>query len=198
MRKFILERGAARSAALSAVALAAALVVASCGGGDADDASADALGASESRSSALGAGSASCDTRVNNTHAKLLECVTLEGVRAHQAALQAIADANGGTRAAGTPGYDASVKYIVDKMTAAGYQRHAECLPVRLHPCRRSCSRSRPNNATYETGAFTGSGYRRRDRGRDRGGHQPRPARVPTPAAARRPTSPASRPATSR
>ena len=48
------------------------------------------------------AGPASCDTRVNNTHAKLLECVTLEGVREHQAALQEIADANGGTRAAGT------------------------------------------------------------------------------------------------
>ena len=46
------------------------------------------------------AGSESCDTRVNNTLAKLLECVTLEGVRAHQAALQAIADANGGTRLA--------------------------------------------------------------------------------------------------
>ena len=28
------------------------------------------------------------------------------------AAFQAIADANGGTRAAGTPGYDASVDYV--------------------------------------------------------------------------------------
>ena len=50
------------------------------------------------------AGPASCETRVNNTIEKLLECVTLEGVREHQAAFQAIADANGGTRAAGTPG----------------------------------------------------------------------------------------------
>ena len=49
------------------------------------------------------AGPAACGSRVNNTHAKLLECVTLEGARAHQAALQAIADANGGTRATGTP-----------------------------------------------------------------------------------------------
>ena len=48
------------------------------------------------------AGPASCETRVNNTHAKLQECVTLEGVREHQAAFQAIADANGGTRAAGS------------------------------------------------------------------------------------------------
>jgi Zn-dependent M28 family amino/carboxypeptidase len=61
-----------------------------------------------------------CDTRVNNTHAKLMECITLEGVRAHQAAFQAIADANGGTRAAGTPGYDASVDYVVEKMEATG------------------------------------------------------------------------------
>jgi aminopeptidase Y len=45
----------------------------------------------------------------------------VEGVRQHQAALQAIADANGGTRASGTPGYDASVDYVVERMTAAGY-----------------------------------------------------------------------------
>jgi hypothetical protein len=67
------------------------------------------------------AGPQACKNRVNNTHAKLLECVTLEGVREHQAAFQEIADDNGGTRAAGTPGYDASVQYVVDRMTAAGY-----------------------------------------------------------------------------
>jgi Zn-dependent M28 family amino/carboxypeptidase len=68
------------------------------------------------------AGSAACNSRVNNTFAKLLECVTVDGVRQHQAAFQAIADDNGGTRASGTPGYDASVDYVVDKMTAAGYE----------------------------------------------------------------------------
>jgi len=31
--------------------------------------------------------SGACDTRVNNTVAKLLECVTVEGVREHQAEL---------------------------------------------------------------------------------------------------------------
>src|SRR5204862_6698131 len=36
-------------------------------------------------------------------------------------ALQAIANANGGTRAAGTPGFDASVDYIVEQLEAAGY-----------------------------------------------------------------------------
>jgi Zn-dependent M28 family amino/carboxypeptidase len=67
------------------------------------------------------AGPKSCDSRVNNTQIKLQECVTVDGVRDHQAALQAIADANGGIRTSGTPGYDASVDYVVERMEAAGY-----------------------------------------------------------------------------
>jgi aminopeptidase Y len=67
------------------------------------------------------AGPEACDTRVNNTFAKLLECVTKEGVREHQAALQAIADANGSTRVSGAPGYDQSADYAVQVFTDAGY-----------------------------------------------------------------------------
>jgi aminopeptidase Y len=67
------------------------------------------------------AGPAACDTRTNNTVSKLLECVTVEGVREHQAAFQSIANANNGIRTSGTPGYDASVDYVVERMTAAGY-----------------------------------------------------------------------------
>jgi Zn-dependent M28 family amino/carboxypeptidase len=62
-----------------------------------------------------------CDRRNNNTYQKLTECIRLDQVRAHQAALQAIADANGGNRFSGRPGYDASVEYVVDKLEAAGY-----------------------------------------------------------------------------
>lgn len=62
-----------------------------------------------------------CNVRVNNTFAKLLECVTLDGVRAHQAALQTIADANGGIRTSGTLGYDKSADYAEDLFRAAGY-----------------------------------------------------------------------------
>ncbi len=72
-------------------------------------------------SSAVGQ-SASCANRVNNTHAKLQECVTIDGVRAHQKAFQAHADANNGIRASGTPGHQASVDYVAGKMRAAGYQ----------------------------------------------------------------------------
>ncbi len=43
-------------------------------------------------------------------------------LRAHLAALQEIADATpGGTRATGTPGFDASVDHVVTTLTAAGY-----------------------------------------------------------------------------
>ena len=62
-----------------------------------------------------------CDARPNDTQKKLAECVTLEGVRAHQAALQAIADDNNGTRVSGSPGYDASVDYAAQVLGDAGY-----------------------------------------------------------------------------
>jgi aminopeptidase Y len=71
--------------------------------------------------SAASTASPACDTRVNNTIAKLLECVELADVRAHQAAFQSIADANGSTRVSGSPGYDASADYVVERMQAAGW-----------------------------------------------------------------------------
>ena len=51
----------------------------------------------------------------------LRDAVTVEGVRAHQAAFQAIADANGGVRNSGSSGYDDSADYVADEMLAAGY-----------------------------------------------------------------------------
>jgi len=103
------------------------------------------------------AGPDSCANRVNNTHAKLLECVTVEGVREHQAAFQAIATANGGTRAAGTPGYEDSVAYVVERMTAAGYNVTTSEFPFVFVPPP-TLRQLTPVNATYETAAFSGSG----------------------------------------
>ncbi|MGH2679151.1 MAG: M28 family peptidase [Actinomycetota bacterium] len=45
----------------------------------------------------------------------------MAGIREHQQALQNIADANGGTRLAGTAGYDESADYVYDRLVAAGY-----------------------------------------------------------------------------
>jgi Zn-dependent M28 family amino/carboxypeptidase len=47
--------------------------------------------------------------------------VTIAGVREHQAAFQALADASGGTRSAGSAGGDASAAYIASRLQAAGY-----------------------------------------------------------------------------
>jgi Zn-dependent M28 family amino/carboxypeptidase len=57
----------------------------------------------------------------NNNSKKLRAAVTLSGVREHQANLQTIADANNGTRYAGSPGHIASAQYVADRMAAAGY-----------------------------------------------------------------------------
>ena len=117
-----------------------------------------ALASTAILSGGAAAGPAACGSRVNNTHAKLLECVTVEGVREHQAAFQAIADANGGTRAAGTPGYDASVDYVVERMLAAGYDVTLDEFPFVYTPPA-VLRQLAPIAATYETGAFTGSGH---------------------------------------
>ena len=48
--------------------------------------------------------------------------VTTEAMMAHLSEFQDIADANGGTRAAGTPGYDASVDYVAQVLRGKGFE----------------------------------------------------------------------------
>ena len=102
-----------------------------------------------------------CANRTNNTYSKLLQCVTVEGVREHQAQLQKIADASDdpfypGSRAAGTDGYADSVDYVAGQLRDAGYRVTLDefqfefVFPALLQQLT-------PVNATYETGAFTGS-----------------------------------------
>lgn len=52
----------------------------------------------------------------------LRTAVSATNITAHLEALQAIADANGGNRAAGTSGYEASAEYIEGLLEAAGYE----------------------------------------------------------------------------
>ena len=113
--------------------------------------------------SATAAPGNACARRNNNTYSKLVECVTLDGVRTHQAQFQAIADSNDdefypGTRAAGTEGYADSVDYVAGLLTAAGYNvtldpfEFAFNFPVLLQQLT-------PINAAYDSGVFTGSGF---------------------------------------
>ena len=99
-----------------------------------------------------------CDTRNNNTYQKILECVRVGEVREHQAAFQAIADANGGTRAAGLPGYTGSVDYVVEKLEAAGWDVTLDEFEYEFTPPV-LLQQLTPVSATYESGAFSGSGF---------------------------------------
>ena len=103
-----------------------------------------------------------CENATNNTYDKLLDCVTVEGVREHQAAFQAIADANDdpfypGTRAAGTEGYDESVDYVAGLLRDAGYEVTLDPVEITFNfPA--TLRQLTPVQADYETGVYNGSG----------------------------------------
>ena len=61
-------------------------------------------------------------TAVDNVDTKKLrDAVSVGGILTHERALQRIANANGGTRASGTPGFAASSDYVKKTLKAAGY-----------------------------------------------------------------------------
>ena len=151
MRARVLARPTARGGAfrLAALGATAALLAAML----------PALVASADAAAPAGA---ACDHRSNNTYPKLLECVTLEGVREHQAAFQEIADDSTdpvypGTRAAGTDGYADSVDYVAGLLEDAGYEVTLDPVDITFNfPA--VLRQLTPVEAEYETGVFTGSG----------------------------------------
>ena len=52
----------------------------------------------------------------------LRDAVDVAEIRQHLEELQRIADANGGNRATGTAGFDASVAYVAERLAVAGYE----------------------------------------------------------------------------
>jgi Zn-dependent M28 family amino/carboxypeptidase len=102
----------------------------------------------------------------NNNSQKLRGAVTLAGVREHQAAFQAIANANGGTRLASTPGYELSADYVANKAQAAGYKVSFQSFPFLLvsDATPPVLQRISPNPKTYvdgpdfQTMSYSGSG----------------------------------------
>jgi Zn-dependent M28 family amino/carboxypeptidase len=154
------HEGRARLWVGAGLAALIAVLVASCGGGSGTDntvssAGTDALQLGQitvadvagdtageaAKSDSDDGDDKKCSKRNNNTFKKLLKCVTLDGVRGQQAALQAIADANNGIRTSGTPGYDASADYAEEVFRDAGYkvtrqafqfQTFIELIPTKL------------------------------------------------------------------
>jgi Iap family predicted aminopeptidase len=106
-------------------ALVCALAIAGCdtdGGDEAAERPDEPAGAS--REAAPRSGAAVRPTGDGRVEA---EEIRAPGLREHLRALQGIADANDGDRAAGTPGDDATLEYIAETLREAGWQ-------VRLDP----------------------------------------------------------------
>jgi Zn-dependent M28 family amino/carboxypeptidase len=148
----------ARSAAtLAAILLAALLPLSLQGPAQAGD-----HGKDRDRGHGHGHGQ-SCDKRSNNTYSKLLECISARGIMRHERVLQKIADRNDdpnypGTRAAGTEGYDWSARYVAYLLRKAGWKVTLDPVDVTYNfPV--VLRQLTPVNATYESGAFTGSGF---------------------------------------
>ena len=108
--------------------------------------------------SAAKRGKKNCKNRVNDTYQEVLSCVRVNQVRVHQNSFQRLADKHGdGTRAAGTGGYTASVNYVVSHLRRAGWNVELDEFPFTFVPPS-TLQQLTPVNATYETGAYTGSG----------------------------------------
>jgi Zn-dependent M28 family amino/carboxypeptidase len=102
---------------LGAVAMAAALLLAGCG---------------RESTSAPSTTPAGPTAAAADFAKKLSEQVTGDAMMGHLAKLQDIANANKGTRALGTPGYDASVDYIANTLRDKGFNVQTPEFEVRL------------------------------------------------------------------
>ncbi|WP_433474150.1 M28 family peptidase [Spirillospora sp. CA-142024] len=96
----------------------------------------------------------------------LAKLVTLREIKAHLAAFQEIADYNGGNRAAGTAGYDVSVKYVVGQVKKAGLTPKVQkfTYPYWRERSHAVLARTAPSKASYKRGEdfltleYSGSG----------------------------------------
>ncbi len=93
----------------------------------------------------------------NVNTAKLRRAVTVNGILEHERVFQRIANQNGGTRAAGTPGYDASAKYVTQRLRKAGYTVRQQKFEFPYYEEVAPATLTR-GTASYETATFTYSG----------------------------------------
>jgi Zn-dependent M28 family amino/carboxypeptidase len=91
---------------------------------------------------------------------RLRDAVTVGGILAHERVFQRIANQNGGTRASGTPGYDASAAYVQRRLEAAGYEVTAQefTFPFYRELTPAVLEQVSPTPTVYETGTYDFSG----------------------------------------
>jgi Zn-dependent M28 family amino/carboxypeptidase len=97
-------------------------------------------------------------------HPRLDKLVKLQDIRRHQQDLQTIATYNGGTRAAGEPGFEVSTQYIVKQLTKAGYKPMVQDFPFAYFKEKTPAVVEQPGGPSYKYGTdyntldFSGSG----------------------------------------
>ena len=81
--------------------------------------------------------------------------VTVEGITAHQKALQGIADMNGGNRYTRTAGYTASAAYVKATLEKAGYAARYEMfnMPIWREDAPPVLQLTSPTSKTYRPGS---------------------------------------------
>ena len=99
-----------------------------------------------------------CESRNLSTTSQLLACVNADDVVDHLAAFQGIADANGGTRASGTPGYDESADYVAELLEDAGYTIERQVFDFSLYTENSSSLSADSVAIETQTMSFSGSG----------------------------------------
>ena len=90
----------------------------------------------------------------------LRDAVTVGGILAHERVFQRIANQNGGTRSSGTPGYEASARYVMNRLEAAGYRVREQrfIFPFFRNLAEPQLTQESPTPTDYETATFTYSG----------------------------------------
>jgi Zn-dependent M28 family amino/carboxypeptidase len=91
---------------------------------------------------------------------RLENAVTVDGIHAHQQALQNIADMNGGTRYTRTPGFTASAAYVKATLEKAGYNARYEMfnMPIWHEDAAPVLEQVSPNAKTYRPGSAADDG----------------------------------------
>jgi Zn-dependent M28 family amino/carboxypeptidase len=91
---------------------------------------------------------------------RLREAVTVGGILAHERVLQRIANENDGTRASGTPGFEASAAYVKKMLKRAGYRVTEQefTFPFFRELAPATLDQVTPTATTYETSTFQFSG----------------------------------------
>ncbi len=106
-------------------------------------------------------GPATSAAAIDNVNTKRLRnAVTVNGILQHERQFQVIANRNDGTRASGTPGYSASVKYVTKRLRAAGYQVTTQqfTFPFFQTLAPAELAQVSPTPTDYETNTFDFSG----------------------------------------